>query len=59
VPLRSGLKAESNQPLSSEELHKMHEYWRVASYLSGGQIFKNALLREPIRTLQKKIRPCA
>jgi hypothetical protein len=31
--------AESNQPLSSEELRKMNAYWRAANYLSVGQIY--------------------
>ncbi|MGA8145121.1 MAG: phosphoketolase family protein [Candidatus Acidiferrales bacterium] len=42
--------SESNKPLSSEELRKMHAYWRAANYLSVGQIYllKNPLLREPL-----------
>jgi xylulose-5-phosphate/fructose-6-phosphate phosphoketolase len=42
---------ESNQPLSSEELKKMHAYWRAANYLSVGQIYlyANPLLREPLK----------
>jgi xylulose-5-phosphate/fructose-6-phosphate phosphoketolase len=42
---------ESNQPLSSEELRKMHAYWRAANYLSVGQIYlyANPLLREPLK----------
>ena len=40
----------SQQPLSSEELRKMHAYWRAANYLSVGQIYlyANPLLREPL-----------
>ncbi|HKS81598.1 MAG TPA: phosphoketolase family protein, partial [Candidatus Acidoferrales bacterium] len=39
------------QPLSSEELRKMHAYWRAANYLSVGQIYlyENPLLREPLK----------
>jgi xylulose-5-phosphate/fructose-6-phosphate phosphoketolase len=39
------------RPLSSEELRKMHAYWRAANYLSVGQIYllHNPLLREPLR----------
>ncbi len=39
------------QPLSSEELRKMHAYWRAANYLSVGQIYlyANPLLREPLK----------
>ena len=42
---------DSNQPLSSEELRKMHAYWRAANYLSVGQIYlyANPLLREPLK----------
>ncbi|MGC2254566.1 MAG: phosphoketolase family protein, partial [Candidatus Acidiferrales bacterium] len=42
---------ESANPLSSEELRKMHAYWRAANYLSVGQIYlyKNPLLREPLK----------
>ena len=38
-------------PLSTEELRKMHAYWRAANYLSVGQIYlyKNPLLREPLK----------
>ncbi len=41
----------SNQPLSEEELRKMHAYWRAANYLSVGQIYlyANPLLREPLK----------
>jgi xylulose-5-phosphate/fructose-6-phosphate phosphoketolase len=47
----STFPSESNQPLSSEELRKMHAYWRAANYLSVGQIYllKNPLLREPLK----------
>ena len=43
--------SESQKPLSSEELRKMHAYWRAANYLSVGQIYllQNALLREPLK----------
>ena len=42
---------ESVQPLSSEELRKMHAYWRAANYLSVGQIYLhgNPLLQEPLK----------
>ncbi|GAB4368276.1 MAG: phosphoketolase family protein [Elainellaceae cyanobacterium] len=40
-----------NNPLSGEELRKMHAYWRAANYLSVGQIYllDNPLLREPLK----------
>ncbi|MGB2654559.1 MAG: hypothetical protein WAN62_12310, partial [Candidatus Acidiferrum sp.] len=39
------------QPLSPEELRKVHAYWRAANYLSVGQIYlyANPLLREPLQ----------
>ena len=47
----STLPYESNQPLSAEELRKMHAYWRAANYLSVGQIYlyANPLLLEPLK----------
>ncbi|MDE3108361.1 MAG: phosphoketolase family protein [Acidobacteriota bacterium] len=41
----------AEQPLNSEELRKMHAYWRAANYLSVGQIYlyRNPLLREPLK----------
>src|SRR5579872_770985 len=42
---------DSDKPLSSEELARMHAYWRAANYLSVGQIYllANPLLREPLK----------
>ena len=42
---------ESKQPLSQQELQKMHAYWRAANYLSVGQIYLygNPLLQEPLK----------
>src|SRR6266566_972608 len=42
---------ESKQPLSEEELRKLHAYWRAANYLSVGQIYlyANPLLHEPLK----------
>jgi xylulose-5-phosphate/fructose-6-phosphate phosphoketolase len=41
----------TQQPLSAEELRKLHAYWRAANYLSVGQIYllDNPLLREPLQ----------
>src|ERR1700693_3434226 len=41
----------AEQPLSIEELRKMHAYCRVANYLSVAEIFcyGNPLLREPLK----------
>jgi xylulose-5-phosphate/fructose-6-phosphate phosphoketolase len=38
------------QPLSADELAKIHAYWRAANYLSIGQIYlmDNPLLRKPL-----------
>ena len=46
------------EPLSSEELGKMHAYWRAANYLSVGQIYLcgNPLLREPLKLQHIKSR---
>src|ERR1700722_7006192 len=45
-----------SDPLSSEELRKIHGYWRAANYLSVGQIYlyDNPLLREPLKPLHIK-----
>jgi xylulose-5-phosphate/fructose-6-phosphate phosphoketolase len=44
------MSSTENQPLSTEELQKIHAYWRAANYLSVGQIYllDNPLLREPL-----------
>ncbi len=49
---------ESNQPFSTEELRKMHAYWRAANYISVGQIYlyANPLLREPLKIEHMKPR---
>ena len=46
-----GSKAAAADPLSAEELRKMHAYWRAANYLSVGQIYlmDNPLLKEPLQ----------
>jgi len=51
VPAGGTSPLESKQPLSREELRKMHAYWRAANYLSVGQIylFANPLLEEPLK----------
>ena len=50
-------KAEAADPLSAEELRKMHAYWRAANYLAVGQIYlmDNPLLKEPLAL--KHIKP--
>ena len=47
----AGGAANSEEPLSAEELRKIDAYWRAANYLSVGQIYlyKNPLLREPLK----------
>ncbi len=39
------------QPLTADELRKIHAYWRAANYLAVGQVYlyDNPLLREPLR----------
>jgi xylulose-5-phosphate/fructose-6-phosphate phosphoketolase len=51
APTGSARSYESKQPLSAEELRKMHGYWRAANYLSAGQIYlyANPLLHEPLK----------
>jgi xylulose-5-phosphate/fructose-6-phosphate phosphoketolase len=41
----------SPNPLSTENLQKIHAYWRAANYLSVGQIYllNNPLLRQPLQ----------
>ncbi len=48
----------SSEPLSTEELRKMHAYWRAGNYLSVGQIYlcANPLLREPLKIEHIKTR---
>jgi xylulose-5-phosphate/fructose-6-phosphate phosphoketolase len=53
MPLASGTgsaQAVLPQPLSPEELRKVHAYWRAANHLSVGQIYllSNPLLRTPL-----------
>src|SRR6478672_6769066 len=45
------------QPLSADELRKIHAYWRAANYLSVGQIYLmgNPLLKEPLEL--KHVKP--
>ena len=47
----------TQDPLSSDELRKMHAYWRAANYLSAGQIylFDNPLLKRALSI--KDIKP--
>src|SRR6201995_4563463 len=55
-PIAQGQVAAAS-PLSDEELHKLHAYWRAANYLSVGQIylFDNPLLKQPLEL--KHIKP--
>ena len=41
----------SGAPLSTEELRKIHAYWRACNYLALGMIYlqDNALLKEPLK----------
>ena len=49
--------ASLGNPLSPEQLQRMHAYWRAANYLSVGQIylFDNPLLKEPLQL--KHVKP--
>ncbi|HET8696103.1 MAG TPA: phosphoketolase family protein [Gammaproteobacteria bacterium] len=61
-PLKSRLAGElrtaSEQPLSNEELERMHAYWRASNYLAAGMIYlrANPLLREPLQAEHVKQR---
>ena len=48
----------SGSPLSAEELHKIHAYWRACCYLAVGMIYlrANPLLRTPLKPEQIKKR---
>ncbi len=50
--------SDASKTLSTEELRKIHAYWRAANYLSVGQIYlyDNPLLREPLRAEHVKPR---
>jgi xylulose-5-phosphate/fructose-6-phosphate phosphoketolase len=45
------IPTDSNAPLSSEELEKLHEYWQACNYLAAGMIYlrDNPLLKEPLQ----------
>src|SRR5215471_9384389 len=45
-------------PLSTDELEKIHAYWRACNYLAAGMIYlrENPLLREPLKADQIKQR---
>jgi XFP-like protein/phosphoglucomutase/phosphomannomutase-like protein len=51
APIEGGAMSPEISPLSTEELRRMHAYWRAANYLSVEQIYlyDNPLLREPLR----------
>src|SRR4051794_32546715 len=48
----------NREPLSPDELRKLHAYWRACNYLSAGMIYlrDNPLLRQPLRVEQVKER---
>ena len=50
--------APSGSPFSSDDLRRIHAYWRAANYLSVGQIYllDNPLLREPLQRAHIKPR---
>jgi xylulose-5-phosphate/fructose-6-phosphate phosphoketolase len=51
-------KALAAGPLSADELHKIHAYWRACNYLAAGMIYlrDNPLLREPLKEEHIKLR---
>jgi len=50
--------ADTATPLSSDELRKLHAWWRACNYLAVGMIYlrDNPLLREPLRVEHVKHR---
>lgn len=48
----------SGTPLSTDELNKLHAFWRAANYLAVGMIYlrDNPLLKEPLKPEQIKQR---
>jgi xylulose-5-phosphate/fructose-6-phosphate phosphoketolase len=48
----------TTQPLSAEELRKIHAYWRACNYLAAGMIYlrDNPLLRDPLKPEHIKTR---
>lgn len=48
----------STQPLTAEDLRKIHAYWRACNYLALGMIYlrDNPLLREPLKAEHVKYR---
>jgi xylulose-5-phosphate/fructose-6-phosphate phosphoketolase len=48
----------TGNPLSADELYKLHAFWRAANYLAAGMIYlrSNPLLKEPIQPEQIKKR---
>jgi xylulose-5-phosphate/fructose-6-phosphate phosphoketolase len=53
-----GRTVETAERLSSEELRRMHAYWRACTYLAAGMIYlrDNPLLREPLKAEHVKQR---
>jgi xylulose-5-phosphate/fructose-6-phosphate phosphoketolase len=45
------ISVSAEAPLSSEELDRLHAYWRACNYLSAGMIYlqDNPLLKEPLK----------
>jgi xylulose-5-phosphate/fructose-6-phosphate phosphoketolase len=46
-----GVSPSATHPLSTEELRKLHAYWRACNYLAAGMIYllDNPVLREPLK----------
>src|ERR1700756_153155 len=46
-----GVRPSATYPLSTDELHKLHAYWRAGNYLALGMIYlqDNPLLPEPLK----------
>jgi xylulose-5-phosphate/fructose-6-phosphate phosphoketolase len=57
-PTRAAATSQTREPLSKEELRRLHAYWRAANYLSVGQIYllDNPLLEKPLELAHVKPR---
>lgn len=58
IPTSGAIDPSEPSSLSSEELRKIHAYWRACNYLAVGMIYlrDNPLLQEPLQSDQVKIR---
>lgn len=58
ISISQSISETNSQPLSGEDLRKIHAYWRACNYLALGMIYLrgNPLLREPLKAEHVKYR---